>query len=61
VVSSGGSVIEAQVLAEASQASEYGGAIRLREALGDSREVQIVTYVNDASRFQASRRINPRW
>jgi DNA-directed RNA polymerase subunit beta' len=31
------------VLAEASQASEYGGAIRLREALGDSREVQIVT------------------
>ena len=43
VVSSGGSVIEAQVLAEASQASEYGGAIRLREALGDSREVQIVT------------------
>ena len=43
VVSSGSSVIEAQVLAEASQASEYGGAIRLREALGDSREVQIVT------------------
>ena len=43
VVSSGGSVIPAQVLAEASQASEYGGAIRLREALGDSREVQIVT------------------
>jgi DNA-directed RNA polymerase subunit beta' len=43
VVSSGGSVIESQVLAEASQASEYGGAIRLREALGDSREVQIVT------------------
>ena len=43
VVSSGGSVIAAQVLAEASQASEYGGAIRLREALGDSREVQIVT------------------
>ncbi len=43
VVSAGGSVVEAQVLAEASQASEYGGAIRLREALGDSREVQIVT------------------
>ena len=43
VVSVGGSVVEAQVLAEASQASEYGGAIRLREALGDSREVQIVT------------------
>jgi len=43
VVTAGAQVIEAQVLAEASQASEYGGAVRLREALGDSREVQIVT------------------
>ncbi len=32
-----------QVLAEASQASEFGGEIRLRESIGDSREVQIVT------------------
>jgi DNA-directed RNA polymerase subunit beta' len=43
VVTAGAQVTEAQVLAEASQASEYGGAVRLREALGDSREVQIVT------------------
>ena len=43
VVSAGATVTEGQVLAEASQATEYGGAIRLREALGDSREVQIVT------------------
>ncbi len=32
-----------QVLAEASQASEFGGEIRLRDSIGDSREVQIVT------------------
>ncbi|KGG13512.1 MULTISPECIES: DNA-directed RNA polymerase subunit beta' [Prochlorococcus] len=32
-----------QVLAEASQASEFGGQIRLRDSIGDSREVQIVT------------------
>ena len=43
VVTAGATVTEGQVLAEASQSSEYGGAIRLREALGDSREVQIVT------------------
>ena len=43
VVTAGAQVVEAQVLAEASQATEYGGAVRLREALGDSREVQIVT------------------
>ena len=43
VVTAGAQVTEAQVLAEASQATEYGGAVRLREALGDSREVQIVT------------------
>ncbi|WP_413745721.1 DNA-directed RNA polymerase subunit beta' [Synechococcus sp. MIT S9507] len=43
VVTAGAQVTESQVLAEASQASEYGGAVRLREALGDSREVQIVT------------------
>ncbi|QNJ06980.1 DNA-directed RNA polymerase/ beta'' subunit [Synechococcus sp. MEDNS5] len=43
VVSAGATVTEGQVLAEASQATEFGGAIRLREALGDSREVQIVT------------------
>ena len=28
---------------EASQASEFGGKVRLRESIGDSREVQIVT------------------
>ena len=43
VVTAGAQVTESQVLAEASQASEDGGAVRLREALGDSREVQIVT------------------
>ncbi len=32
-----------QVLAEASQASEFGGEVRLRDSIGDSREVQIVT------------------
>ena len=30
-------------MAEASQSSEFGGQIRLRESIGDSREVQIVT------------------
>jgi len=30
-------------LAEASQSSEFGGQVRLRESIGDSREVQIVT------------------
>ncbi|HJN36754.1 MAG: DNA-directed RNA polymerase subunit beta' [Prochlorococcus sp.] len=43
VVEGNGKVIEGQVLAEASQASEFGGEIRLRDSLGDSREVQIVT------------------
>ncbi len=36
-------VKEGQVLAEASQASEFGGDVRLRDSIGDSREVQIVT------------------
>jgi DNA-directed RNA polymerase subunit beta' len=31
------------VLAEASQRSEFGGDVRLRDSIGDSREVQIVT------------------
>ncbi len=43
VVQSGVSAIEGQVLAEASQASEFGGEVRLRDSIGDSREVQIVT------------------
>ena len=43
VVISGQAVREGQVLAEASQASEFGGEVRLRDSLGDSREVQIVT------------------
>ncbi len=36
-------VTSGQVLAEASQASEFGGEVRLRDSIGDSREVQIVT------------------
>ncbi len=36
-------VKKGQVLAEASQSSEYGGEVRLRDSIGDSREVQIVT------------------
>jgi DNA-directed RNA polymerase subunit beta' len=43
VVKPSAPVHEGQVLAEASQASEYGGDVRLRDSLGDSREVQIVT------------------
>jgi len=43
VVSGNVSVKERQVLAEASQASEFGGEVRLRDSIGDSREVQIVT------------------
>ena len=43
VVKPSDTVTEGQVLAEASQASEYGGDVRLRDSLGDSREVQIVT------------------
>ena len=43
VVGSQSSVVEGQVLAEASQRSEYGGEVRLRDSIGDSREVQIVT------------------
>ncbi len=43
VVKSNVKVTEGQVLAEASQASEFGGEVRLRDSIGDSREVQIVT------------------
>ena len=43
VVTSETQVTEGQVLAEASQRSEYGGEVRLRDSIGDSREVQIVT------------------
>ncbi len=43
VVNGNVKVTEGQVLAEASQASEYGGEVRLRDSIGDSREVQIVT------------------
>ncbi len=43
VVESNVKVSEGQVLAEASQASEFGGEVRLRDSIGDSREVQIVT------------------
>ena len=37
------SVTTGEVLAESRLVSEYGGAVRLRESAGDSREVQIVT------------------
>jgi len=43
VVSGNVSVNKGEVLAEASQASEFGGEVRLRDSIGDSREVQIVT------------------
>ncbi len=43
VLKAKGTVKSGQVLAEASQASEFGGEVRLRDSIGDSREVQIVT------------------
>ncbi|BEV36653.1 DNA-directed RNA polymerase subunit beta' [Synechococcus sp. M16CYN] len=43
VVSGKSKVTEGQVLAEASQRSEFGGDVRLRDSIGDSREVQVVT------------------
>ncbi len=43
VVESNVTVKNGQVLAEANQASEFGGEVRLRDSIGDSREVQIVT------------------
>ena len=43
VVSDSIFVKEGEILAEASQSSEYGGEVRLRDSIGDSREVQIVT------------------
>ncbi len=52
VVLSGKSVDEGTVLAEASQSSEFGGKVRLRESIGDSREVQIVTTAMSLSNFK---------
>ena len=43
VVEGNTDVTTGQVLAESRLVSEYGGAVRLRESAGDSREVQIVT------------------
>ena len=43
VVSTNSKVVEGNVLAEANQSSEFGGEVRLRDSIGDSREVQIVT------------------
>ena len=43
VVAGKSTATEGQVLAEASQRSEFGGDVRLRDSIGDSREVQIVT------------------
>ena len=39
-------------MAEASQSSEFGGQIRLKESVGDSREVQIVTTSMSLSNFK---------
>ena len=43
VVKAGYSARQGEVLAESRLQSEHGGEVRLREATGDSREVQIVT------------------
>lgn len=43
VVKAGYSARKGEVLAESRLQSEHGGEVRLREATGDSREVQIVT------------------
>lgn len=43
VVEGNRAVTTGEVLAESRLVSEYGGAVRLRESAGDSREVQIVT------------------
>lgn len=43
VVSGNKAVTTGEVLAESRLVSEYGGAVRLRDSAGDSREVQIVT------------------
>ena len=52
VISNGKSVDEGNVLAEASQSSEFGGQVRLRDSIGDSREVQIVTTSMSLSNFK---------
>jgi DNA-directed RNA polymerase subunit beta' len=43
VVAGNKQVTTGEVLAESRLVSEYGGAVRLRDSAGDSREVQIVT------------------
>ncbi len=43
VVGTNTAVTTGEVLAESRLQSEYGGAVRLRDSAGDSREVQIVT------------------
>jgi DNA-directed RNA polymerase subunit beta' len=43
VIAGNTKVTTGEVLAESRLVSEYGGAVRLRESAGDSREVQIVT------------------
>jgi len=52
VIKSGKSVEEGTVLAEASQSSEFGGEVRLRDSIGDAREVQIVTTSMFLSNFK---------
>ena len=52
VVSSANKVKKGTILAEASQSSEFGGQVRLRDSIGDSREVQIVTTSKVLSNFK---------
>ena len=52
------SVVEGTVLAEASQSSEFGGEVRLRDSIGDSREVQIVTTSMTLSNFKLMKKIH---
>ncbi len=52
VISNGKFVDKGTVLAEASQSSEFGGQVRLRDSIGDSREVQIVTTSMSLSNFK---------
>ncbi len=52
VISPGKFVDKSTVLAEASQSSEFGGQIRLRDSIGDSREVQIVTTSMSINNFK---------
>jgi len=64
VVSSDAYVKEGEVLAEASQFTEFGGSVRLRDSIGDSREVQIVTtsmIINDCKLIEEATHSGEIW